>query len=124
MAEGLARKILGNGVKIESAGSKPSTVNAFAIKVMQEIGIDISGHHSKSFEQLNLGFLANLTFVITLCAEEVCPVLISKAKKLHWPLLDPAGKGGDDETQLEHFREIRDALKTRIMRFAKEKETL
>ncbi|MBY0370885.1 arsenate reductase ArsC [bacterium] len=120
MAEGLAKQILGHQVTIESAGSKPSAVNPFAIKAMQEIGIDIKSHRSKSFEQLNLGFLAGLTYVVTLCAEEVCPVLASRAQKLHWPLPDPAGHGGDEEAQLERFRQARDAIASKIREFAKQ----
>ena len=120
MAEGLARKMLGDSVKIESAGSEPSKVNPFAIKAMHEIGIDLSRHYSKSYEELTPGFIVGLSYVITLCAEEVCPQMGSRAKKLHWPLPDPANKGGTDAEQLQRFREIRDAIASRIKDFAKE----
>lgn len=121
MAEGLARKLYGNNAKVESAGSEPSKVNPFALKAMEEIGIDISSHYSKSYDELKPGFIVQLDYVITLCAEEVCPSMVTpKAKKLHWPLPDPAGKGGSDEEQLGRFRETRDALTARLKSFAAE----
>ena len=120
LAEGLARHLFGNSAEIQSAGSAPSKVNPFAIRAMSEIGIEISKHSSKSVEDLAPEFIANLDFVITLCAEEVCPVLISKATKLHWPLSDPAGKGGTDEEQLARFRMTRDEIKKRLELFKRE----
>ncbi len=107
MAEGLARKIFGPKHKIQSAGSGATHVNRYAIEVMKEIGIDISGHTSKSVHDLDR---SNLDLVITLCAEEVCPVLPGKTKKLHWPIHDPAAKGYSEEKQLEGFREARDKI--------------
>ena len=120
IAEGLARHLFGPSNPVESAGSAPSKLNPFAVKVMQEIGIDISSHYSKSADQLSPGFLATLDFVITLCAEEVCPTLVTKGKKLHWPFPDPAGKGGSDEEQLERFREARNEIKERLEAFGRE----
>src|SRR3989338_483126 len=90
LAEGLAKAFFGNCAKIESAGSHPSKLNPFAVQVMKESGIDISRQWSKSTDDLSPGFIVKLDYVITLCAEEVCPVMVSKAKKLHWPLRDPA----------------------------------
>jgi arsenate reductase len=66
------------------------------------------------------GFLANLDYVITLCAEEVCPVLVSKAQKLHWPLPDPAGRPGSETEQLARFEETRDELMRRLTAFGQE----
>lgn len=119
MAEGLAKKILSD-TKIESAGSEPSKVNPLAIKAMQEVGIDITKHYSKSYDDLSPGFIATLDYVITLCAEEVCPTMVSRAKKLHWPHPDPAKKEGSEEEQLNFFRETRNALAANITAFAKE----
>lgn len=99
LAEGLAKSILGNKAHVESAGSKPSgTVQPWAIKSLAEVGIDISKNWSKSFEQLPQEFLSEIDYVITLCAEEVCPAFISKAKRLHWPIKDPA-KVSEDKKQ-------------------------
>jgi arsenate reductase len=121
LAEALAKKIFAGKVEIESAGSHPKTVNAYAKKVLAEIGIDISSHYSKSIDQLSAKFLADLDYVITLCAEEVCPVLPSRtAKKLHWPFADPAGHSGTEAEQLERFRVTRDLLETKINEFSKE----
>jgi len=120
MAEGLARHLFGPSAVIESAGSHPSNVNPFAIQAMKEIGIDLSRHYSKSVDSLSPKFIVSLDYVITLCAEEVCPMMVSKAKKLHWPLHDPAGKGGSDEDQLNRFRQTRDELKVRIEKFKTE----
>lgn len=120
LAEGMGRYLFGDRVEIESAGSQPSKVNSFAAQALKESGIDISKHYSKSVDDLSPGFLADLDYVITLCAEEVCPILISKAKKLHWPLPDPAGKGGTDEDQLDRFRATRDEIKRRLEVFGHE----
>jgi arsenate reductase len=84
IAEGLARQILGSQITIQSAGSKATTVNLFAIRAMNEIGIDISKQKSKSVDSIDP---QTVDTVITLCAEEVCPVFLGKAKKLHWPFI-------------------------------------
>ena len=118
LAEGLAKNLFGSEVEIQSAGSQPSQVNPLATETMKEIGIDLSRHFSKSVDDLSPSFLADLDYVITLCAEEVCPVLISKAKKLHWPMPDPAGHTEMSKNEkLELFRVTRDALKARLIEF-------
>lgn len=122
MAEGLARQIFPEA-KIESAGSHPGKLNPFAVAVMKEIGIDISAHFSKSVEGISPEFLENLTYVITLCAEEVCPAIISKAKKMHWPFQDPVTKSPiTDKESLERFRMARDAIRARLIEFGKNDE--
>ena len=118
MAEGLAKKLFGADAQIESAGSSPKSVNPFAIKVMSEIGVDLAGHSSKLCEKLDPAFLVDLDFVITLCAEEVCPVIpSSKARKLHWAFSDPAGHLGTDDQQLSRFRDVRDKIHDRLKMF-------
>ena len=115
LAEGLAKEIFGDEAWIESAGSEPKFVNPYAEEVLKEVGIDISKNRSKSYEQLPPAFLVNLDYIVTLCAEEVCPVMASKtAKRLHWPFVDPAGKTGDKYEQLQRFRETRELIKNRI----------
>jgi arsenate reductase len=111
MAEGLAKKLLGPNVKVQSAGSKATGVSPFAIEVMAEIGIDISKQTSKAVESIKPD---SVDTVITLCAEEVCPVFLAKAKRFHWPFPDPGGLGSDDEI-LVRFRETRDKIKDRIV---------
>jgi arsenate reductase (thioredoxin) len=109
MAEGLARHLLGPGVQVQSAGSLPGRVHPLAIQAMSEIGIDITGQQSKSVETIDP---ATVDLVITLCAEEVCPVYLGKADRQHWPLPDPAALTGD--SALDGFRQVRDELGRRI----------
>jgi arsenate reductase len=117
LAEGLAGKIFPNAV-VHSAGSNPGKLNPYAVEVMKEAGIDISRHFSKSFDDLDPEFSANLDYVITLCAEEVCPVVVSKAKRLHWPIQDPASKEPlPPEEFKRRFREARDLIKTQLEQF-------
>jgi arsenate reductase len=118
MAEGLAKSILGPSVEVESAGSLPTKVNPLAIQVMREADIDISKNYSKSYDQLSPKFIVGLDYVVTLCAEEVCPTMVSKAKKLHWPLTDPATKEPLTEAEgLRRFRDTRDAISEKLKKF-------
>jgi arsenate reductase (thioredoxin) len=111
MAEGIARSLAPMDVKISSAGSKPSKVNPFAIRALDEIGIDIRSHRSKSVDEINP---VGVDTVVTLCAEEVCPVFLGKARRVHWGLPDPAGSGSTEEEQLQAFRNVRDELQRRL----------
>ena len=121
LAEGLAKQIFGDEAVIESAGSDPKTPNPFAIEALKEVGIDISTNYSKSVSELQPSFVAHLDYVITLCAEEVCPVLPSQtAKKLHWPFQDPAGHAASDEENLARFRNTREDIKQRLLAFKSE----
>ena len=117
MAEGLGRMILGDRVPVASAGSEPSRVNPYAIEVMREIGVDLSSHRSKSVQTVDPGTVST---VVTLCAEEVCPVFLGGARRLHWPIPDPASR--DDsiprDEMLARFRSARDEIRARIERFA------
>jgi arsenate reductase len=111
LAEGIARSLAPAGVQVSSAGSRPSTVNPLAVRVLDELGIDIRSHTSKSVDGVSpLGIDA----VITLCADEVCPVFLGKATRFHWALPDPAGAGGTDEERLQAFRDVRDELRHRL----------
>jgi protein-tyrosine-phosphatase len=112
IAEGLARRIFDNTVQVQSAGSNPSRVNPLAIEVMAEVGIDISGYTSKSVDAISP---ATVDTVITLCAEEVCPVFLGQATRLHWPIPDPAGHESELYTQqLERFRAAREQIRGRL----------
>jgi len=115
MAEGLARQIFGDGVQVFSAGSHPSRVNPFAIQAMAELGIDIKHQSSKSVSTIDP---ESVDLVITLCAEEVCPTFLSRARRLHWPLDDPDRRNENlsDEERLAHFRVARDEIRARIDR--------
>lgn len=119
LAEGLAKRLFGNWARVESAGSEPSgKVQPWAIAVLKEQGIDISQHTSKSVESLSPAFLASLDYVITLCAEEVCPALITKARRLHWPIPDPAAAPEVDKP--EAFKKARDEIQRRLIAFQKQ----
>lgn len=119
MAEGLARMIFGDRIPVMSAGSEPSHVNPYAIEVMRELGVDLSTHHSKSVQTIDP---EQVSTVITLCAEEVCPVFLGKAKRLHWPIPDPASKDPSipREEMLGRFRTARDTIRGMIQRYAEE----
>lgn len=117
MAEGLARHRFGDRVRVQSAGSNATRVNPYAIAVMREVGIDLSTHRSKSVDTIDP---RTVTTVITLCAEEVCPAFLGGARRLHWPVEDPAS---DDpsltpEAMLARFRIARDAIDARLAAFA------
>lgn len=122
MAEGIAKEILPKNMRIESAGSEPKFVHPLAIEALKEIQIDISQNKSKSFSDLDTTFTDNLDYIITLCAEEVCPVVPSKARKLHWPLPDPANTSLSIEKQREQFKSVRNELIKKINEFLFAKE--
>ncbi len=111
MAEGLARARFGSRVPVESAGSQPSRVNPLAAAVMAEIGIDISGQRSTGVADVDP---ARVGTVVTLCADEVCPAFLGDARRLHWPLPDPAGAAGSEEQRRRRFREVRDEIARRL----------
>jgi arsenate reductase (thioredoxin) len=119
MAEGLARSILGPEVRVQSAGSQPSTVNPYATEAMKEIGIDLTSHTSKSADTIDA---ASIDTVITLCAEEVCPVLLGDVLRLHWPVEDPASTGPllTRDQMLARFRKARDEIRAKLEAFAAE----
>jgi arsenate reductase len=113
MAEGFARAIAPHGVRVYSAGLEPEGLNPRAVKVMAELGIDISCQHSKSIEEIPAQEIGT---VITLCgdAEERCPAFPGKVKRIHWPLPDPAKATGSEEEILGVFRRVRDEIKRRV----------
>lgn len=112
MAEGLARQMFPH-LRIQSAGSRPSYVNPFAIEVLAEMGIDASKHTSKSVQDIDP---ASVDLVITLCAEEVCPVFLGNAERLHWPIPDPASDDSSlsPEQMRARFRAGRDEVYRRL----------
>jgi arsenate reductase len=119
MGEGLFREEGGDVYEVFSAGTNPTQVRPEAIAVMREIGIDISGHRSKSVDEF-----ADRPFeyVITVCdnARESCPFFPACTERLHWSLEDPAATHGSEEERLAAFRRIRDELRDRIRSFLSE----
>jgi arsenate reductase len=114
MAEGIARSLAPKSIRISSAGSEPSPVNPYAIRALDEIGVDPSGQRSKGVDDIRQLEGPGVDAVITLCAEEVCPVWLGDAHRLHWPLPDPAAAMGSDEEILASFRSVRDELNGRL----------
>ncbi len=117
MAEGWARALLGDRARVYSAGSNPTRVNPLAIAVMAEVGIALDGQTSTHVGDVDPDAV---DVVVTLCAEEVCPAFLGRARRLHWPLPDPAT---DDpaithDVLLTRFREARDAIGTRVKELA------
>ncbi len=119
MAEGLARKLFGARIAVQSAGSEPSEVNPYAVEVMREVGVDLGTHHSKPVRTIDPTTVGT---VITLCAEEVCPAFLGKARRIHWPIPDPATKDPSisREEMLARFRNARDTIRDMLERFARE----
>ena len=113
MAEGLARELFADPIQVRSAGSSPTRVNPHAIRVMDEIGIDMRDQRSTSVGDIDP---ATVDLVITLCDEEVCPALLGEARRLHWPLSDPDREDEPlaDEARLAHFRTARDAIRSHL----------
>ena len=110
LAEGVARALAPPGVRISSAGSRPTRVRPQAVAVLEELEIDTSGHRSKGIDEVERPVDA----VVTLCAEEVCPVWLGSALRIHWELPDPASVDGTDAEKLRVFREVRDELRRRL----------
>jgi len=120
MAEGIMRN-LNPKMEVFSAGTRPEKqVNKYAIKVMSEIGIDISQHYPKLVD----GFVSQpFDYVITVCdnAKETCPVFIGKVgKRAHIGFEDPADAKGSEEEIISVYRKIRDQIKKRFTKFYKE----
>ncbi len=117
MAEGLLRHIAGDRFEVESAGTIESFVRPQAIYAMAEIGIDISGHRSKSLDE----FLGRpFDYVITVCgkANESCPAFPGRAERIHWNFDDPAEAKGDEDAILAVFRRVRDEISENLRAFA------
>ena len=116
MAEGFAKKILPKNMEIFSAGIEPKRIHPIAIKVMQEVGIDISKQQSKNIAEISIG---EIDIVITLCgdAAERCPIFPGKVKRIHWEIEDPAKVRGSDKEIAKVFRKIRDNIKSYIINY-------
>lgn len=116
MAEGLLSHLGGTAFEVHSAGTRPSQVRPEAIEAMKEIGIDISGHRSKSVDEF-AG--QEFDYVITVCdnARESCPVFPGHTVRIHSGFDDPAAVEGDWETRLASFRQVRDEIQEEFRGF-------
>ena len=118
MAEGFLNNRAGDRFEVVSAGSQPAEVHPLAVRVMEEIGIDISGQQAKSvMDFIDEGF----DYVITLCdhARKVCPAFPGNYEKIHWDLEDPAKAEGTEEDKLAVFRQVRNRIGENIRKFIK-----
>jgi arsenate reductase len=118
LAEGILQTALGDGYRVTSAGSKPAGyVHPLAIRAMEEIGIDISGHRSKHLDE----FLdQEVETVITVCgnADQACPIFPGQVNRHHWGFDDPAHATGTEEEQMAVFRRVRDEIRRVIEAYA------
>ena len=116
IAHGLLESMAGDKFEVFSAGSHPSQVHPMSIKVMEEIGIDIS-HHTSDFidDYLKTG----IEIVITVCDDvnESCPIFPGDVERLHWSIDDPFKGWNFDEGQIQSFRDTREEIKQRIIKF-------
>ena len=118
MAEGILRQAAGDLFEVHSAGSKPAGyVHPKAIEVMGEIGIDLSGHESKSIDRFLDG---GIDTVITVCgrADQACPAFPGKVRRYHWGFEDPAHAQGSEEEVTEVFRRVRDQIRNTFEAYA------
>jgi arsenate reductase len=122
MAEGLLRAHAGDRFEVASAGSAPTQVHPLAVQALHELGIDISSQRSRNVNEF---VDQRFDYVITLCAEEVCPLFPGAARRLHWTLPDPAAVEGSDQERLEAFRRTAADLRARLDEFtAKDDQAL
>jgi len=120
IAEGLLRHLAGDRFETFSAGTEATHVQPLAIEAMREIGIDISGHTSKTL----VAFQGqNFDYVITVCdrANESCPIFPGGTERIHWSFDDPTAASGGDEERLVVFRRVRDEIRKRLETFIAER---
>ncbi|MGQ9780496.1 MAG: arsenate reductase (thioredoxin) [Bacillota bacterium] len=113
MAEGFAKALAGDRWEVHSAGLEPAGLNPRAVRVMREVGIDISGQASKPIDP---ELLLKVDLIVTLCgdAADRCPLTPPQVRRLHWPLEDPARATGTEEEILARFRQVRDEIRRRV----------
>lgn len=111
LAEAVARQLAPAGTRIFSAGSAPTRMRPEALAVLDELGLDARAQHSKHVDTIPAD---QVDVVITLCAEEECPLFLGQATRLHWGLPDPAACQGSVEERLDAFRQVRDELRRRL----------
>ncbi len=114
MAEGWLRRLGGDRYEVLSAGTRPQGVNPLAVRVMAEVGVDLSSHTS---DPVGRYLDRDLDLLVTVCggARESCPVFAGRVREhRHWPVDDPAGASGTDEQVLAVFRRVRDEIRGRV----------
>ena len=122
MAEGLLRAMASDRFDVASAGTEATRVHPLAVRAMDELGIDLRGHGSKTLERFTT---EPWDFVITVCdaASERCPVFPGRTTRLHWSFEDPSAAAGSEEERLAVFRRVRDAIAARLRGWVAERTT-
>ncbi len=117
MAEGWAKKLLGDEWEVRSAGIEAHGLNPNAVKAMTEVEIDISNQES---ELIDNEYLNHATLAVTLCgdAADRCPMTPSHVRREHWGFDDPAKVEGTDEEKWAVFQRVRDKIGERIKQFS------
>jgi len=124
MAEALLRKYGGDEFEAYSAGLEPKDINPYTERVMEEVGVSLSGQYSKHVKEY-LGKL-HFGYLITVCdeAEQNCPTAFpGVSQRIRWSFEDPAAFVGSDEEKLAKFREVRDKIDQRIKTWVAERRT-
>ena len=113
MAEGWLRSMAGDHFEVGSAGTEQTSVHPLAVRAMAEVGIDISAHTSKRYEDVTA---TKWDCIITVCddANERCPIVPGSVKRLHWSFEDPSRAAGDEAQRLAVFRRVRDQIWARL----------
>ena len=116
IGHGLMESMAGDKFEVFSAGSHPSQVHPMSIKIMEEIGIDISYNTSDLVDDY---LKTGIEVVITVCdhANEICPIFPGNIEKIHWSINDPFKGWGYNKNQMQSFRKTRDEIKERIINF-------
>jgi arsenate reductase len=123
MAEAFLRALAGDRVEVQSAGTEVTRVHPLAIRAMEEVGIDLGGHASKTLER----FLGQpWDYVITVCdsANARCPAFPARTTRIHWSLDDPSQATGTEEERLKTFRRVRDQIKAKLVGWLTDQEVL
>jgi arsenate reductase len=115
MAEAFLRKEGGAEFEVFSAGMHPTVIHPMTVKVMQEIGIDVSGQRSKGVKEIMGRHTFDDAIIVCRRAEDDCPTLSADARRIHrWIFEDPVRETGTEDQQLAKFREVRDQIEARI----------
>jgi arsenate reductase len=118
MAEAFLRKYTGDRFEVYSAGLEPSLINPLTVRVMEEIGVDMTGYYAKGLDTF-LGKV-HFAYLITVCsrADEKCPIFPGMGQRLHWPFDDPAALQGSEGEKLVKFRQVREGIEAKVKEFA------
>ena len=121
MAEGLANHFLGDRFQAFSAGTEATSVHPLAIKVLTELGIDVSGQYSKTMDEFEGEVFDH---VVTLCgdANEKCPLFFGGVQRVHKGFDDPSRLAGGTDDVVPKFRQVRDEIKEWLMNYFGETE--